>query len=293
MTINFLAQTYPKITLLFVGIFGACMGSFAALIIYRWPQDISVVTPRSFCQACQQRIKAWHNIPIISWLLLRGRCANCRTSYGSRSLIIEIIFTLAALAIFMKFGLSIASLEKFGFIFLLICLAYIDLDTYVLPLGMLALLGLWGLFFTAFYYYCPSAYVPMGEAFGPLKYLVPKIPLDIIPDRFVGGLSGFLFFSFINIGATWILRAIKKLEPEQWAMGWGDPLLLMAIGLFVGLTHLLLVIFLASVAGSLMGIALRIIKSPPSEASNAEDIAPGALPYGPFLALAAIYVYLF
>src|SRR5439155_26389108 len=121
--------------------------------INRWPQEISIVSPRSFCQACQRPIKPWHNIPIISWLLLRGRCAHCRTFHGSRSLIIEIIFTLAALALYVKFGLSFALLEEFVLIFLLICLAYIDLDTYLLPLCMLGLWALWSLLFTALYYY--------------------------------------------------------------------------------------------------------------------------------------------
>lgn len=291
MTINLLANTYPSLTLIFVALLGACMGSFAALIIYRWPRDMSIISPGSFCQACQKKIKPWHNIPIISWLLLRGRCSYCRTFYGLRVLIIEVIFMTALLAIYLKFGLSFVSLEKFGMVFLLVCLAYIDLDTYTLPMSMLILLILWGLLFSAFYYYYPVFYIPMGETYGLLKYLVLKIPLKILPDRLLGGIIGFLFFALINLGATAILRATHRLSSQQWAMGWGDPWLLAAIALFVGLSHLVLVIFLASVAGSVAGIInLLLIKKP--EIKD-EDIAPGALPYGPFLAMAAIYVYLF
>jgi len=283
MVINFLS-------LFVVAVFGASMGSFAALIIYRWPRDISIVSPRSFCQACEKNIKPWHNIPIISWLLLQGRCAYCRTSYGFRPFIIELICLLAALALYVKFGLSFALLEKSFFFFLLLCLAYIDLDTYSLPISMLGVLTLWGFLFTVIYYFYPSFYVPMGEPHGFLKYLVLKIPLKILPDRLLGGAAGLLFFSFVNICATMILRATQRLNSQQWAMGWGDPLLLAALGLFVGLSHIVLLIFLASVAGSLAGLVNLISKTPPSDDKN---IASGALPYGPFLALAAIYVYLF
>jgi leader peptidase (prepilin peptidase)/N-methyltransferase len=290
MIIDLIAQNYPKIIFFFVGIFGACIGSFAALIIYRWPRDISIVRPSSHCSVCEKKIKAWHNIPIFSWLFLRGRCAYCRNFYGFRALIIEIIFMLAAWALYVKFGLSLALVEKFGMTFLLICLAYIDLDTYTLPLSMLGLLILWGFLFSFLYYYNPHAYVPMGEALGVLKYLVLKIPRGLLADRLLGGGIGLLFFSLVNLCATWLFRHSKKLNAQQWAMGWGDPLLLMALGLFVGLTHLVLVIFLASVAGSLIGLANLLGTTPPQVD---EDIAPGALPYGPFLALAALYVYLF
>ena len=196
---------------------------------------------------------------------------------------------LAALALYVKFGLSFALLEKFGFIFLLVCLAYINLDNYFLPLSMLGLLALWGILFTVFYYFFPNYYIPIGKTAGLLKYLVLKIPCKLLCDRLLGGVAGLLFFSFINLSATLVLRASKRLTPKQWAMGWGDPLLLMSIGLFVGLTNLVLVIFLASVAGSLAGIVLKN-KAPKHQN---RDIALGALPYGPFLALAAIYVYLF
>jgi leader peptidase (prepilin peptidase)/N-methyltransferase len=287
MSLNF-------VVLALVAFFGACMGSFAALIIYRWPLEISIVHPRSFCGSCKQAIKFYHNIPVISWLVLRGHCASCKIFFGWRNFIIELIFMLVSLAIFVNFGLSVAACERFGFIFLLLCLAYIDLDTFYLPLNMLLLLILWGLVFTGIYYFFPELYFPIGQNYFFLKILVFKNFPNTILDRLLGAAIGGLFFAILNLTTTALLRMRGRLDPKQWAMGWGDPVLLLAIGLFVGLSHLVLVLFLASFTGVIISLLNMLLqKSPNNSQNNTYNIAEGAVPYGPFLALAAIYVYLF
>ncbi len=291
MIVSLLQQNHQAIVFIFLGILGACFGSFAALIISRWPRGISIVRPRSFCTSCNQRLKIWHNVPIISWLFLRGRCAYCRTSYGFRSLLIEAICALSLMAIYAKFGLSYMLFEKFIFVFILLCLAYIDLDTFCLPHSFLFAFLFLGALSSLIYYFLPHYWQP-HQGFSALSILIlPHSAIFSLSDRLAGLLMGLVSFSLINIVATTILRKSKRLNAEQWAMGWGDPILLSGIGLFVGLSHLLLVIFLASAVGSIVGIIHKFRMAP--ESLNDNDVATGAIPYGPFLALASIYVYLF
>ena len=96
----------------FVGLLGACFGSFAGVIISRWPQGLSIITPRSFCHSCKKPLKPWHNLPILSWIVLRGKCAFCAHPYGMRNLVLEILFGLAFIAIYAKYGVSFIALEK-------------------------------------------------------------------------------------------------------------------------------------------------------------------------------------
>jgi leader peptidase (prepilin peptidase) / N-methyltransferase len=202
---------------------------------------------------------------------------------------IEVILAMCAIGLYIKFGLELAMVERFLFVFLLICLAYIDLDTFFLPYSLLLALFVVGIFSTALYGLYPAHYMAIGKPFFWLDFMVlPK--KHFLWDRIAGALLGAFLLISINIIATYFLRRSKRLLGEQWAMGFGDALLIFVIGLFVGASHLILVLFLASAAGSIFGILYRffpIINRPVDE-----DIAEGALPYGPFLALAAIYVYL-
>ncbi|HXW53541.1 MAG TPA: prepilin peptidase [Myxococcota bacterium] len=290
MLANSLIQGLSSILAVLMAFLGACFGSFASLIIYRLPREQSIVWPRSHCDSCQKPLLKRHNIPIFSWLILRGRCFFCRAPLGQRSLIIELIMGVCLLSLYLKMGLSIALVDKFSFFFLLVCLAYIDLDTFTLPLVILLSLMFLGLGFSLIYLAYPHLYVPLGKQIGVLKIMVfNETPKFSISDRIFGSGFGFLFLSAVNILATAIFRKMGRLSSAQWAMGWGDPLLVLALGLFVGLSHLILLLFLASLLGSLMGIASR----PWSYDSGCGDeIAKGALPFGPFLALAAIYIYL-
>lgn len=290
MVFEFLAH-YPVLTGILVAFLGACFGSFAGAIIYRWPLGISIVKPQSFCNACKKNLKPWHNLPIVSWLILRGRCAYCRTPIGLRPLVLELFFLMCAYALYLKTGLSITLLDRFGFCFLLICLAYIDIDTFYLPLSLLGALIAWGGLFTLIYYWKPSLYIAPSPPFSLFSLLVfGKGSAFSLSDRLWGAALGLSFFSLVNLVASFILRRLGRLSAQQWAMGWGDPLLLMAIGLSVGLGRLLLVIFIASFLGSVAGIIMRIFDK---TASPVEGVTEGGIPYGPFLAIAGIYVYLF
>lgn len=269
---------------------GACFGSFAALIIFRMPRGISIVMPRSFCASCETPLNIWHNLPIISWLILRGRCGFCRASIGIRPWIIEVIMATGFLAIYWKFGFSIAGAERAALLFVLVCLTYIDLDTFSLPISLLIALFVIGGISSTLYMMMPDTYVAPSQPISLLSLMVfnPLSTFSLI-DRFIGCGVGFFSLALINIFATMILRRRQRLLPDQWAMGFGDAVMLSAIGLFVGVRYLVLIVFIASACGSAVGIIARLRSKP----STDREIAEGALPYGPFLAIAAIYVYLF
>ncbi len=193
------------------------------------------------------------------------------------------------IAIYMKFGFSFAALDKFIFVFILLLLAYIDLDTFCLPHSLLAMLFFWGFSSTSIYYFYPEWWHNHQglQIFSSL--ILPHTLFFSVKNHVLGMLFGFLSFFLVNVAATFFLRKSGRLSKEQWAMGFGDPLLLAALGLFVGLSHLLLIIFLGSFLGAIFGIVNKF----QARESPASDIAEGAIPYGPFLAIAGIYVSLF
>lgn len=163
------------------------------------------------------------------------------------------------------------------------------MDTFCLPYSFLALLLGWGLVSTSIYYFHPDWW-RAHEGIELFSYLIlPGAHTFSLQNQLLGMVVAFVAFFLLNIVATTILRKTGRLEKEQWAMGFGDPLLLGIIGLFTGISHLLLVIFLASFLGAFVGIFAKI----KSVDDAAPDIAQGAIPYGPFLAIAGIYVSLF
>lgn len=280
---------YHQILFFFlIGALGAIFGSFAGAIIYRAPLGISIIWPRSSCNNCEKQLKFYHLIPIISWLLLKGKCEFCKKYIGTRELVIELIFMLLSIAIVFKYGLSFVALEKFIFCFFLICIAYIDLDYFFIPIWLISLFSVFGLFIVSYYFFNPQDWIALNSSWYFLPTILQNKNFCII-DHLIASFLGAVFFSLINIFFTYLLRKTKRLNNDQWAMGWGDPWLLAILGLFLGSKALLLTIFIASFLGSLCGIVQKLY---PKNHGLGQDIASNALPYGPFLAVAAIFIYL-
>lgn len=117
-------------------VLGACVGSFLNVVIYRLPLDISVMNPkRSFCPSCRYQIPMWHNIPLLSWLVLRGKCANCGSSISPRYLFVELLTAVMFLLVFLWFGRDQPWLVLPLWVFLGMCIAatYIDFDHMIIP----------------------------------------------------------------------------------------------------------------------------------------------------------------
>ncbi len=245
---------------------GAVVGSFLNVVIYRVPAGESIVRPRSRCPGCLTPISWQDNIPVLSWILLRGRCRTCRTAIAWRYPLVEMLGGGAALVAFSRHGLSPAALAEFGFAATLLALSFIDLDTWTLPHAITFPLLAAGLLLS------PLHLTPAGTFLGAIA----------------GGAAGWLAFA----GVAFLGERLLKKE----ALGFGDVWLLAAIGAWLGLAPLLPVVLLASLQGTVIGIAL-ILLGKAQTGQAAPEVPPAddgwvpprnAVPFGPFLAAGAL-----
>ena len=234
-----------------VFVYGLAFGSFLNVVIYRLPFGKSVVTPRSACPSCGVAIASYDNIPVVSWLLLRGRCRRCKARISPRYLLVELLTALVFLAVFLKFGASWATLKFTVFSFLLLGLIFIDAEHKLLPdkltlpgfyIGaLLSLLVPMPAFLMAFFpIHWPGA-VPMGVALR-LNSLIEAL--------FAAAVGSGLMFAVGE--AYYRLRGVEGL-------GFGDVKLMAMIGAFLGTKLSLFVIFTGSLLGSIFGFAVMIV----------------------------------
>lgn len=230
--------------------FGLCIGSFLNVVIYRLPKGKSVVTPRSFCPACEHAIPWYDNIPLFSFLWLKGKCRHCKAPISFQYFFVELLTALFSLATWVFFQDLVLYFAYFClFIAPLIAVIFIDLQHRIIP-NEISLSGiLFGIALHAF------------EA--PL-FFVKEALFDSILGVFVGG--GFLYL------VAWGYEKIKKRE----GLGGGDVKLAAMCGAFFGWQSVLMILLVASVLGSLIGLIVVSIK---------KDWRY-ALPFGPFLAVA-------
>ena len=206
-------------TVLFL--FGLIFGSFANVIIYRMPQDMSVVQPRSHCFQCKKTIPWYDNIPVISWLLLLGKCRFCKTTISARYPLVELAMGVLFFLMFWEEGLSWTLLEYLIFSFGLLTVSMIDLDHMILP-DEFTLSGiLIGL---------------VGAAFNPER-------------EFMSALWGVL----LGGGFLWAIAVIYQALRKQEGMGGGDIKLLAWIGALLGWSAIPFVILTSSLVGALVG----------------------------------------
>jgi len=229
-------------------LFGLAFGSFLNVVIYRVPRGKSVVAPASACPGCGSAIAPYDNIPVLSWLFLRGRCRKCKMRISARYLLVELLNALLFLAMFLRFGPTLATIEFCIFSFLLLGLIFIDAEHKLLP-DRLTLLGLAiGLIFSFF------VRVPYF-----LTLFVPARWFSILPPYFAGQLLSFgeaLFAAGISALLLFVVGEayyrIRKVE----GLGFGDVKLMAMVGAFLGIKLSLLVIFAGSLLGSLFGFAV-------------------------------------
>ena len=227
-------------------VFGLAFGSFLNVCIYRLPRGFSVVTPRSACPQCKQPIAFYDNLPVLSWLILRGRCRNCKARISPRYLVIELLTGALFLACFGFFGLTLSTLKYCVFSFLLLGLIFSDAETKLLP-DKMTLPGLvLGVIF--------SLLVPVNDLASQFLPGVVNLPFssDItarllsLLDSLLGAALG---ASFIY-GAGAIYLRWRGME----GMGFGDVKLMAMVGAFLGMKLTIFTIFTASLAGSLFGL---------------------------------------
>ncbi len=261
-----LARGMPAAFAIWVFALGAVVGSFLNVVIARVPKRQSIVSPGSRCPRCGNAIAWYDNIPIVSWILLRGRCRKCSLPISTRYPLVELLTGVLAVAVFKSEGPTWTAVGLFAFVAALVALAYIDLDTWLLPHQIT-----WPL-------------LVVGLA-SPLWD--PELTWQA---SLIGAAAGFALFAAIA------LIGEKLLKRET--MGWGDVWLLAAIGGWLGWPALLPVVLLSAVQGAIVGsILLAVRREPepspppaPAPTSSDDDWVPPkhAVPYGPFLSLAAI-----
>lgn len=239
-------------------VLGLLMGSFANVLIYRVPRGESIVRPGSRCPKCHRKVRPHENIPVLSYIFLRGRCAGCRAKISLIYPVVETLVAVLFLAVSLKFG---PWFENWGvvfrdwpFAFLLVAVTFIDLEHRIIPdvmsLGGLAIGLVTGYFFS---------------------------PLGIL-DLVFGAVFGFVFFYAVAWGYhRWTGRD---------GLGGGDIKMIAWLGSYVGIQGVFWTIFLSSIIGALAGAVLALVQ-------RNKKVMQVAIPYGPFLALAALVYYLF
>lgn len=244
--------TEMKIILsVFAFIFGAVFASFGGVIAYRVPKGLSIIKPDSYCPECKRPIKGYDNIPILSWLILGGKCRYCKAKIGVFSLLLEIFGGLGFMCAFLQYGTSFETLPIFValmlLVFLFIVMAGIDHETheiYNLTLVLFAVLAI----FVALY----RVFVFDAQ----------------ISDSIFGALLGFGFFGAVKLAAKIILK--------KDALGAGDVYLVGIGGFMIGAMPLLIAILLSTLLGSI----IEIIRIRASKAQRDAEIA-----FGPYLLL--------
>ena len=211
----------------------------------------SVVQPQSACPKCHEPIRPYDNIPVLSWLILRGRCRNCRTPISPRYLAVELVTGFLFLACYWRFGLTLETLKFCVFSFLIVGLTFIDAEWQLLPDAM-TLPGLVAGLILSFF-------VPMADMFAAIVWGVLALPngpawppiLESAFESFAGAILGAAFFYFIAV-------TYKRVRGRE-GMGLGDVKLMAMVGAFLGVRLTVLTIFGASLVGSIFGLATTLV----------------------------------
>jgi leader peptidase (prepilin peptidase)/N-methyltransferase len=250
------------------GIFGLLIGSFLNVCIHRWPRDLSVVSPRSRCPACERQIAAYDNIPVISWLLLRARCRHCAAPIHWRYPLVEILTGICFFWFVAQLGLSPAALKYCVFASMLLALIFSDLETLLLPDQ-----------FTIGGFFAGVAFAPFVPVPDSTFQLIATL-LGASPGPRTASLGEALLGGILPAGALWLIGWLFEKLRHKEGLGFGDVKMIAMVGVFLGLRGALLTIILASVAGSVIG--LIYIKA------TRQDTAEFQLPFGSFLGAAAL-----
>lgn len=252
------------LALVYAALLGAAVGSFLNVVIARLPSGLSLVRPRSRCPKCESAIAWYDNVPLVSWLVLAGKCRACRAPISPRYPLVEALTAVLFVAVWLRFGWSWELALWLPLTAMLLAITFLDIDHFwvpdviTLPAGVLAL---------------AYAFVPGGLP--PMVALLGLLP------------AGLLW------ATAWVFEKLLKRE----GMGLGDVKLLAVLGLAVGLADALTLLFLAAAQGAIIGgivVALgghRRVEPAP-EHDDGWQPHPRAIPFGPFLVLGALEVVL-
>jgi leader peptidase (prepilin peptidase)/N-methyltransferase len=258
---------------LFAALFGLIIGSFLNVCIVRIPGRKSVVMPSSACPNCGAAIRPWDNIPVVSWLLLRGKCRGCRTKISAMYPVVEMLTALLFWACYCTFGMTTEALKWSIFSALMIVLVFTDLRERILP-NLVTYSG-----FAAGLLLSLVTKPSDGTALWLANRMFafpPPLPVISLGDALCGAAFG--------SGLLWLVaEAYFRLRGRE-GMGLGDVKMMLMAGAFLGLKRTLLTILAGSVLGSVLGLAFMLARRKESDYE---------LPFGSFLGMAAVLVMFF
>jgi leader peptidase (prepilin peptidase) / N-methyltransferase len=209
-------------------LFGLCIGSFLNVCIYRIPESKSIVFPGSMCPDCGNPINFYDNIPVLSFIILRGKCRNCNEPISLRYPVVELLTGVFAVSVFLKFGAGMEAPVYFLFIATLLVITFIDIDHRIIP-DVISLPGI-VLFFIA-------------------SLAIPAIS---IKDSVIGILAGG--------GILFVIAELYLRITGKEGMGGGDVKLLAMIGALIGWQGVLFTIFASSLIGTIIGIMFMLVQ---------------------------------
>ncbi len=274
---NIFADVPEAFFYVFTIILGTIIGSFLNVVIHRLPLEESVVFPSSRCPECSAVIRPYDNIPVVSYLVLRGRCRNCRTPISARYPLVEILTALLWGAFFMRDGLSLLLPFDLIFVSMLLALVFIDAEHMLLP-NAITYTGI--VFAIVARVTIPLLSTPYS--FDDFNSLM-STGLAGMPVWAVS-LAGALLGALAGGGSLWLMGFIWERVRGVEAMGLGDVKMMFMVGAYLGWRLTVLTIFLSVVAGSLTGLAIML--------KRRERNLQMLLPFGIFLGIGAIFALL-
>lgn len=248
-------EAFPVLTL-FIFLAGLCIGSFLNVCIWRIPREESIVFPGSHCPACNHALAPRDNIPLLSWLVLNGKCRYCKAPISPRYFIVELLTGVIFVGLWLVHGWTLQTPVYLLFASALILGTFVDFDHLILP-DRVTLGGM-------------IAGPILSCAFPALQGQTER--LDALIQSGFGLALGY--------GILWIVATVGRLVLKREAMGMGDVKLLGAIGACLGWQAVLFTIFFSSLSGTLLGLALI--------AAGKKELQ-SKIPYGPHIALAAVF----
>ena len=274
-----MAELFTQAPMVFIAVafaFALIIGSFLNVVIYRLPLmmqrdwreqcdelskepapdlpdgKFNIIVPRSRCPSCGAAIKAWQNIPVLSYLLLGARCSNCQTVISVRYPLVETLTAILAAICAWHFGFGWEALMAIGLSFALVAISLIDADHQIIPDSIVIPLMWVGLVMSLFH--------PLAGA--DTLFIAPQ-------DAVVGAVAGYL--------SLWSVYQLFKLVTGKEGMGYGDFKLLAALGAWLGWQALPTIVLMSAVVGAIIGIVLTIFRGRDRQIP---------IPFGPYLAAA-------
>ena len=238
---------------LIVFIIGLCIGSFLNVVIVRLPKKESIISPGSKCPKCGHRLRWWENIPLISFIILKGRCSKCSEPISIQYPIVELITAILSVCLWLKYHFNIYMfLGYLYFVCSLIAIFFIDLKHHIIP-DVISLPGI---------------------VIGILMFVVVQ---GLSPkESLIGAVVGAGIFELIRLGYFFVTK--------REGMGFGDVKLMGMIGAFLGWLYIPIVIFFSALIGTIYAFLLMFLNKAKRDTR---------IPYGPFLAIAALIALFF